>query len=630
MDTNSSTQISAPNLAILPQQIEPQNNQVEPEQQKMFDFGTARIQLERLINDWKEEIDDTMMRRQTRKVDIEVEKLRQEGKIDEDETFIPQRIIQQNIEREQPMFVNYIKNSRRLGIFECQDDPEQQTDLLEEDFTKKLTYLGWELDFFKSTDGSQAHGWDAIEVIYDEAKPGHVAFEQVGHDKLIFPRSATNLQACPRILRQYDVTFLQLRSWVTKYGFDAEQVECVLQQLKDTQKENETLQVYKCYFKGTLNGITQVFVSWFSVNSACKNWLKAPSAFRCGILDLETGIDRPVEMYPIFIHQYKLTEESPIAESKGRAWLDEYKQEANTAMWSAFVNGMNRAAQYFACVENDDGSGGAVRELENTRLTNGRIMNKPIKFFNQPYPDALFLKALQYSQTSNSEENNQVNFTVMNRDDARKTATELNMSQQQQGVINSVPLTLYSVFVRQILSFAWLIIQSQAVHNKIKFLLIKQQIPMMDPIIGMPRIDPQTGQPMMQTVWVNDITTIKKSYNVRAAGDVDVVQAQEIAAKMQQDWALVSQTVLKDAFMIDYIKIRYPQYAERYAAVLSQSTQMAQLQSLTKRLALMLDGVLKDAPETVQQLPPEQQSALVQTLQEAQQITGQENLQASQ
>ena len=98
--------------------------QQENEQNKMLQFSSAEIHLRRIVQDWQEEITDAEQRRKTRKLEIDVEALRQKGEVDEDETLIPIRMIDNNIIQEQPPYINYLKNSRRLGIFDCLEDPD--------------------------------------------------------------------------------------------------------------------------------------------------------------------------------------------------------------------------------------------------------------------------------------------------------------------------------------------------------------------------------------------------------------------------------------------------------------------------------------------------------------------------
>lgn len=610
-----------------------QGAQTVDEQDKMFIFTDARIHLDRIIRDWDTEVADTEVRRKTRKVEIDIEGLRQKGDLDEDETIIPVRVIDTNIQREQPPYINYLKNSRRLAIFASLDNPNQDVDLLEQAFTEGMTYTGWETPHYKCIDGSMAHGWDAIEVVADNSKPLGVALEHVGHDRLLFPRSAIDIQQCPRIIRSYDVTLLQLQKWVTKYGFNQQQIDKIRDARKNTQKENETTRLYKLYFKK--DGV--VYIAWFAMESGCDDWLKAPVPHTLGMkkqvqtpsIDPATfqtifstsWVDEPLTLYPVFILPYRETEESKIVDHKGRCFLDEYKQEAQTAILSGFVNKLTRSANIYASPSQDDGSGSSLKEIEDLVLRGGRVLSKPVNFWSTPPPDWNTIRALEYFSTSNSEETNQVNFAAMNREDSRKTAKEIGAAQQQQQLLNSVQLTLFSTHIRSIYAFAWLVVQSLALQGEIKFLLA--QVPKMHPLLpNQPLIDPNSGQPVME--WGNNVPVIEQTYDVRAAGDVDVVQKQEIIFQMQQDWAVISQTPLASQFLADYIELKYPQKAQQYKGLLLQMGAMQQMQSLIARLSLVTQGLLKDAPGVVNTLQPQEQQMLQQTLQEAQQFTSQQ------
>jgi hypothetical protein len=598
------------------------NTPSQDEQDKFFSFPESKIHLDRIIADWSDEIAETEKRRKERKVELNLESLRQKNELDEDETIIPVRIIDTNITREQPPYINYLKNSRRIGIFESLDNPDQDNDLLEQDFTKKCTYTGWELPHFKCLDGSQAHGWDSVEVVCDTEKPGHFALEQIGHDKLFFPRSAIDLQQCPRLIRAYDVTILQLRSWITKYGFDSEQVDLILKSRKDTRKENETIRIYKCFYKK--DGV--VYVAWFCLSDGVSDWLKKPQQHYVGIDEQGPNgqfVPKPLTMYPIFILPYKLTEESKIVDARGRGFLDCYKQEAMTALWSAYINGMNRASSIYASPKQEDGTGSSLKEVEDLKMTPGRFLNKPVDFWSPPYPDALVLRTLQFADVQNSDETNQVNFAAMNREDSRKTAKEIGAAENQQALLNSVQLTLFSIFIRQVYSFVWLIVQSQALQNKIQFLLVQRQVPQTNPYNPqIPMLDQQTQQPMMQTVWSNNTSLISQKYTVRAAGDVDVISKNETIQKMRTDFNLIMTTPLKDVFLLDYIRLVYPEKADRYTQILAQTSQMAQMKSMIGQLSTVTEGLLKDHPESLQQLPQQQQSDLASMIQQAKQISG--------
>lgn len=575
----------------------------------VMDFQTARIHLNRLVDDWKNEITLTEERRLKRDVEIDVESLRQEGRLDEDETLLPKRIIDTNIQREQPPYINYLKNSRRLAIFNCISNPDQKVERLELEFTRGLTYPSWETPHFKCLDGAQTHGWDAVEVVYDESLSLHVGLEHVGHDKLFFPMTNPDIQNAGRIVRAYDVTSTQLKRFVVKNGFSADQVGIILQAKEDTKNKSETTRIYKkyCKYEG------KVYVAWFALDQGVSDWLKAPAPLYLGIKDAN-GKDAPVTDYPIYLLYYRETEKPKITDHKGRVFLDEYEQEAMTSLQSSYVNGMYRATQIYASQE-EDGTGSSLKEISDVVMHGNRVLNKKVNFFHVDYPDPSVIKALSFFNTENSEETGQVNFAAVNRQDSRKTAKEITSSEQQQALLNSVQLTLFSTYIRGIYNLVWLIVQSQALQGKIKFLQIKVPKYAMSPIGGV-ITDPTTGQPVIEgEQWVNDQEAIVQVYDVRAAGDVDVIQRAEKLQQMQQDWPVVSQTVLKDVFLAEMLRLRYPDTGDRWVNILtSQGTVLDQAKGLVRGFSTIIETILKTVPGVNEQLDPASMQAIQQLL----------------
>lgn len=585
------------------------------EHDRLMDYKEAKIILKRTIDDWKYNLAKAVTNRKKRDVEVNVEQLRQSAKLDEDETLIPIRVIDTNIQREQPAYINYLKNSRRLCTFRSLDTPDLDTQNLELAFTQGMTYLNWETPHYKCLDGASTHGWDSVEVVYDENYPLNVGIEHIGFDMLFFPLSNKDLQQCPCVIRAYDITIPQLKSWVTKFGFVSEQVNTVIDKTKDTSKANETIRIYKRYCKWE----GSVYVSWFELESSTSDWLKAPMPLSLDIIDPQTKQQKPITQYPIYFLPYRETEKPRLIDHKGRVFLDENKQEAQTAILSGFVNKLTRSANIYAAKNSEDGTGSSLKQLANLKLVGGRILSAPVEFFSPPAPEPLTLTALEYFDEANSQETNQVNFAAMNRTDSRKTATEISASQQQQSLLNSVQLTLFSTFIRGVYSFAWQIVQSQAIQGKIKFLMIQQQKPVMNPMNAQqPLPDPQNpGQPLTQTIWVNDIQTISQTFDIRAAGDVDVIQRQEKIQQMKQDWPVISQTPLANAFLAEMIRLEYPDTGDKWAAVLMQ--QSINQTNLIQSLAQMLGGVLKDNPQIAQKLPPQELQTITQVINEAQQ-----------
>ncbi len=593
----------------------------------LYDYTKARSVLERLIKDWEPTRAKAEENRRTRDVACSVETLRREGTLDEDETLIPVRIIDTNITREQPPYINYLKNSRRICIFTCVDNPNVDTDVQELEFTKGMTYLNWENAHYKTVDGAATHGWDSAEVVFDSSKPLNVGIEHVGYDQLFWPRTTKNIQQAPRVIRSYDYSLIELKAFVSKHGWSTAQVNKIIDARKEGKKAGETVRVYKQLFKE--DGV--VIVSWFCIEDGCDDWLKAPEPLYLGIdqqtqdTDYATGqtvsnwTPTPITDYPYFILPYRESEKPKLIDRHGRCFLDGNKQEAQTSVLSAFINGLNRASKTLASPKQDNGTGNSVKELANHPLEGGTILDTPVDFYNSPYPDPSVLKALQYMDVANSQETNQTNFAVMNREDSRKTAKEMSLAEQQGNLLNSVQLTLFSAHIRGIYSLVWLIVQSQALQGNIKFMLVNQQKPQINPVTGQPLIDPQTQQPVMQDNWVNNVEVIKLKYDVRAAGDVDVIQRNELIQQMKQDWPVVSQTPLAQTFLSDLLLLSYPNKGESYSKIIAagQQTEANQCKQhlqeagqLIAGLTTILQGFVKQHPEAVKDLPPDQQVRL--------------------
>lgn len=587
---------------------------LKEEEDRLMDYAKAKIILKRTIDDWKTNLSRAVTNRKKRDVEVNVEQLRQSGQLDEDETLVPVRVIDTNIQREQPAYVNYLKNSRRLTTFRSLDDPSLDTQNLELSYTQGMTYLNWETAHYKAVDGSSTHGWDTIEVVYDENYPLNCGIEHIGFDMLFFPLSNKDLQQCPCLIRAYDITIPQIRTWVSKFGFDATQVKIITDKSKDTSKANETIRIYKRYCKW--NGV--VYVSWFELDSSTSDWLKKPMPLDLDIIDTKTGQPKPVTQYPIFFLPYRETEKSRLIDHKGRVFLDENKQEAQTAILSGFINMLTRASNVYAAKAGEDGTGSSLKQIANLKLVGNRVLSQAVTFFTPPAPEPLTLNALQYFDDANSQETNQVNFAALNREDSRKTAKEIGAAQQQQSLLNSVQLTLFSTFIRGVYSFAWQIVQSQALKDKIKFLQIQQQQPVMNPMIPNKSLpDPSNpGMPMTQAIWVNDKKTIAQTFDIRAAGDVDVIQRQEKIQQMKQDWPVISQTALAPVFLAELIKLEYPDVGEKWAAVLME--QQVNTTNLLQSIGGILAGVLKEHPEVVATLQPQEQNTIQQVLQQTQ------------
>ena len=518
--------------------------------EELFDFLKAKIRINEMIDSWKSNCDKAIERRKERYIDLNIEDLRQSGEIQEDETFIPDRVIDTNIMRELPEYLAFIKQSNRLAIFNNVSNPSLDNQQIEREFTKGLTYEGWYCQFLRCVDGAALHGQDAIEVVFDETKPFHVSFEHVGYDRLFYNKKVSNIQDSEFLIRKYEITVMRLEAFKNK-GFDVEQIDAIIEKNKAKRKKDDIEVIYKVYFK--YQGV--VYITWYSRDSNINDWLKKPEILQIGIAD------EIVDLYPIFLCIYRDDEQETIVDHKGRGFLDAPQQEAHTAIISGFVNGLIRASNVYASPATDDGESADIKQLD-VQLVHGGIYSKPLNFFHTDYPDVTVLSAMQFLGTLNAQQTGKTSYAVSNRKDARKTAKELSIAETEERQLESVNLSNFSEYMRSILSFTWRIVQSQAIQGKIPFLLIPQ--PIMIPGPNGQMID--SGQ----IDYVNNIDVISEVYEIRPAGDVDVIERQNKLFQMKQDWAVVQNTALKDRFLEDLIKLSYPDRADEYTRILRE------------------------------------------------------------
>jgi len=615
---------------LQPAIVNPESN--PPDYDELFDYSKAKIRINRMIDDWRAECDATEKRRKERYVDLDIESLRQAGDIQKDETFVPNRVIDTNIMRELPEFMAFLKQSNRLAIFNCVSNPEVQTDNIEIAFTKGLTYQGWYKQFKKMVDGASLHGWDSIEVVFDETKPLHVGFEHIGHDRLFYNIKCSDIQDSEFLIRKYDVTLLRLQSFKAK-GFDPAQVDKIFQTNTARRKRDETVVIYKVFHK--FNNC--VYVEWYSRDSNVDNWLKEPEKLKIGIgeqqspggelqqIDIAAGqggmsppkiwVDKEVDLYPTFQYLYKDDECETITDHVGRGFLDAPMQEAHTAIVSGFVNGLLRAANVYASPTTDDGESADIKQLD-VELTHGGIYSKPLNFFHTDYPDVSVLTAMQYLSTMNAQSTGKTSFAVSNRKDSRKTAKELSLAEKEEQQTESVGLADFSEDLRAIFSFTWIIVQSQALQGKIPFL--QKQVPIMipTPVPGPMGVEMQmieSGE--MESV--NDNEVIAETYEIRPAGDVDVIERKNKIQQMQIDWPVIQTTALAPKFLEEYVRLSYPDKAETYTKILEQG-------DVGKQLVASLSTLLQafTSPEDIKSLNPQQLQQLDQIKMQVEQYLG--------
>lgn len=518
--------------------------------------------------------------RRLRKLSVDVESLRSMGKLRPDQTFIARRVIDSNIKNEQPPFIAYLKQSRRLAVFKCLSEPNLNVDELEAEFTEGMQYNGWEIDYFKCLDGAQLHGWDSIEIEYDDSKPLKVGISHIGFENLLMPVDCKQLGANDMLARRFEVTPSQLRTFA-RYNFAPEMVTrlCATQGAERTR----LIDIYKVFLKDE-NGI--IWVGW--VSSVLDGWLSVPVKLDLGrrqkvtitemvptqlasgtVVMIPTPREdwQPIDEteFPIKLLSYSLTEQQQITEQIGRAQLDDADQEAQTNLWTSAVNGALRASNVYGSPEQDESNGGKLSVVD-VDLVPDRIYNKKINWWSPPWPEGFVVQLSQAMGVAKQAETGSVDFAVNNRQDSRKTATEIDAAKQQAGLLQGVQVMLWAAWLRNIFTYVWPVVQNLALRDEIKLLSVTEQVPV-DP--NMPEMTkPQTH---------NDTQVLSQTFDIKPAGDIDVVQRAEKLQRMQTIWPIVAQTPLAMPFLMDIIKEMFPQDAARYGMLLQQGDQKNQL-----------------------------------------------------
>ena len=583
---------------------------LQEEYDELFVYSKAIVNIKQLISDWTTEVTKTESRRRLRKLDIDVASLRTRGRLLDDETIIPLRVIDTNIRREQPAYLNFLKGSNRLAIFQDLENPTTDTQRIERDFSTGMMYNGWEIPHYKVLDGSQTHGWDAVEVVFNPEAPLHYVLEHVGHDRLFFELGCQDIQKSGLVIRAYSFNKFQLKNAVRKFGFDKTQVDLIIQSIADNKQPTNSnkFTIYKVMFKWN----SCVYVAWFNVD-VTSEWVKMPSKLFLGnktILPDGNVIDAEEHQYPYFIYTYIEGEEQSIVEHMGRADLDMYDQDAQTAILSGYVNGLTRASNIYGSIKNGDPSRTAPPKQLETKLTNGAIYDVPLEFTHTPYPDSTTLSSLNLINARKSQDVGQLDFAVQNRKDSRKTATENMLASQQAAALSSVQVGLYSAFLSDVYTFVWRCVQNRASQNVIVFVANPVEM-----------IDTLTQQVTIR--WVNDLELINKNYIVKAAGDADVIQRAETLNRMKQDLAVIStiNPELTTEFTKAMLELGYPLQYPKWLPLLDKAE--TDSKQLIAKMLQVLNGIV--TPEIMQNLPPEAQQNMNQIQQEAQAILGGQN-----
>jgi hypothetical protein len=224
-----------------------------------------------------------------------------------------------------------------------------------------------------------------------------------------------------------------------------------------------------------------------------------------------------------------------------------------------------------------------MKKLDMT-LEHGSIYSGKLNFFHTDYPDPNLLRAADNLNVRKSQEMGQTASAVINRDDARKTAEELKQAKDDTSKLGTIPILFFSGFMREVLTIAWYIVQSQAVQNQVLLVPIVIQAP--------------TGE---QTF--NDPSIIGQTYDIKPAGDSDVVRRAEKLERRFMLVPLIQPTSAYPTFLMDLITELLPEDAEKYNSILRQGME-SQMQTMLALAQMLQEATTDDSGAILPQWQP--------------------------
>jgi len=532
------------------------------------DYTKLKDKLRDLVSIMDELTSKLVASRRLRYTEIDVEGERKAGRLQPDEMYIAQHIIDTNIRREQSAYVQYVTQPQRAVVLRDIMSPANDVALIEQDVTQKVRFDGWQLSLYACIDGMQQNGYGVMEVVQDQNQPGEVAHECVQQGDFGFIADTRDLQEAEMIARQYFFPKTKLVALASdpESGWSMVEVNKVIgseSSATDTAdgsvvdaKDKSLYRIYKVMFR--VNGV--VNVAW-ARKDRCDDWLRAPRPLFLGRRSAPVPQQQPMMQqqqapqlpqtqesyetaYPYVIYPYLISENDTISQLKGRVYLDQDTQEAVSSLLSSFCTGHRRASGLYFSKDISDPNDDLMMQ-KNVFFQPGALINSKVTQFQLTPPNAEMVSAINLLVSGNQNETSQVNFATQNRKDSRKTATEVSAASQSAASLSTVQVVLFSAALRTMYSMMYDIIASRVVA-------------------GLIQVDPAVA-PMYT-----------RKYHLKPAGDTDVIERQQMVQQMMSAWPVVQNTPANIAFLSDLLSKMFPEQAGKYIQIFQQAQQQQQ------------------------------------------------------
>lgn len=515
--------------------------------------------------------------RDHRRFEMDSTAARAAKKVLSSETFIPQRVIDNNIRRESPVIMGFVTEVNRPIIIGNVGTNQFDFSTNEQAFASASRYQGWQIPYRKCVDSAATFGRGVIQVIPANNALGYI-LDFVCVENFIFPEKSQHIQNAGMCARRYEVSSGELDEWAQKYAFDPENVK----KLRETEcgagnPDDQILAVYELFHvfrreRGP-DGRIMIMCGWYSSSMSHVLLNKDWTPYLDGTLAAD-NTPGTAQQYPFFIYQYEMTEKPYILQSEGRAAYDLNHQEAETALVTDYMNACNRASGLYPSRKVGQTESSAV--TATIELAHGMIMDQPLDIFVPPMPPASTLSAVNYLRTSNLQDIGQVDFAADNRVDSRKTAAEIKLSRESAAKISSLPVLNFSIFVLDIGSYIFNI----HLANSRGGTLLSEAI-------------------RGSNEAANEALRLGK-FVLMSAGDVDYVQRADKIVKIRETLGMLSQFPAAQKIVISllrrYLQLVFPEQAAEFTADLQDNSQ-----GITQQLLAALTTIMPELPPDLQQ-----------------------------
>lgn len=545
-----------------------------------IDFAAPKLHA--LLSDWKTVEDRVAEGRANRVKDLNIEALRSSNQLLADEMYLPVNVIDTNIQRAKPAYLQYLIGPVNLVFF---TDPEDLGDSFEDvatAFNTLIKYTNWEEPHLRAIDCAISHFCGAVEVLFDKNAPGRVSVEYVALNDLIIPLNTEYLHQQLYVMRRYRWTSVALKRNAKEFGFDPETTDKILEELKERV---DTADVYKVYIREPEG----LYIAWWS-DKCGKEWLRAPIPFDIGLGGIETQL-------PIIPLLADLLEDSKVLAGRGECEKSKHTQTCVSGLESSLINQTMRASNPVFSPENMD-----TAAQEPIVMKAGTISKTALKMHKIDPPDPNLFSLAERIRSQNLDERGQVNYAVNNRTDSRKTATEVMSADAQAVKLQSVSVLNLANYLRGVYTYAWRIVKHYALRNEIFLLGTRDEYGNIH----------------------NDLSRIDRNFLITPTGGSEQARMNDVKLGMEKIFPLVRGTALEKVMISDYLRYALPTLGTKYQRIYKTSIIA---QDLTLQIQQgIIERIMKGTPDpTGNIMVPFTQQELQQfqqTFQQYQQIYG--------